>query len=207
MRKIQYIPLEQAGGQVLGQASNTVDIVNQGSARAFISASASNTVNFANASSGTVFVRGTGSNAVNINNASTAVTGNNITGTASNTVQVITTAQAQNIVRATASSVVLINNVNQGQPRVAGQASNTVQITTVSAQENYLPLVLINGELAEIPKGAKLPSSILPVMSGGSGNQEIYIGSAPVGITFPALVFETTTIGGETVYTMKVNVP
>lgn len=42
---------------------------------------------------------------------------------------------------------------------------------------------------------------------GGGSQQEVFIGTPFPLPTYPALIFETTTIGGETVYTMKVNVP
>jgi hypothetical protein len=47
---------------------------------------------------------------------------------------------------------------------------------------------------------------IVSATGGGESRQEIFIGTAPA-INYPALVFESATIGGQQTYRMRVNVP
>ena len=77
------------------------------------------------------------------------------------------------------------------------------------AADGSLVLTLSDG--SEIDAGPILTDSKTAIVhnlgGSGSGNQEVYIGAPTVLPTYPALVFDEVIISGQTVYTMKVNVP
>jgi hypothetical protein len=78
------------------------------------------------------------------------------------------------------------------------------------AADGSLVITLSDGsEVDAGPILTDVKASVIHNLSGGGGGsqQEVFIGAPAVLPTYPALIFETTTIGGETVYTMKVNVP
>lgn len=99
-----------------------------------------------------------------------------------------------------------------GKDGAAGQdGKDGVSVTDATiAADGSLVLTLSDGsELDAGPLLTDVKASVIHNLggSGGSGNQEVFIGSPAVLPDYPALIFDVVTVGGQTVYEMKVNVP